>query len=876
MRFEPFHRSYYINLDLPMTYRQGQKKAPSVLMVSGRSTAVPGAIRAGLFFLPKKPYFAILKAQMAKYNPSKIEKKWQKYWEAEKLHEVSDDTPNKKNFMLLVEFPYPSGDLHVGHWYTFALADIYARYLKMQNYNVMYPMGFDAFGLPAENAAISRGIHPKDWTKKNIANMTKQFKMMGARFDWSRQVSTIEPEYYKWTQWIFLKLYEAGLAYRTKTLVNWCPHDKTVLANEQVINGKCDRCHNEVEQRELAQWMFKITDFADQLVDDMKNLDWPEVTKSAQENWIGRSEGTLIEFPISNSQFLNQSIEVFTTRADTVFGATYVVLAPEHPLVEKLKTQVLNLKEVENYQAETKKKTELQRVSAGKEKSGVKLEGIEAINPINNERVSVWIADYVLAQYGTGAVMAVPAHDQRDFDFAKKFNLPIKEVVLNDEKFVDHPVEKEGVLINSGPFDGMQSAEARQKITEKLKSERLGGPEKKYRLHDWILSRQRYWGAPIPMIHCEECGYQPVPEKDLPVKLPALDNFLPADDGRSPLAKAEKWLHIKCPKCGKPAERETDTMDTFVDSSWYYLRYTDPNNDQEFASREKMRPWLPVPMYIGGPEHNTMHLLYARFIAKALYSQKLIEFNEPFLSRRNHSIVLATDGRKMSKSLGNVVDPDEQVDKFGADAVRMYLAFLGPFHDQMMPWSTEGIVGVSRFLNRAWDFLSRANNMKLAETGSDQVNLAINRAIKDVGRDIAQQKFNTGVSGLMKLWNSLEEHVSEQERLSESQYESILKVMAPFAPHMTEEIWQEVLGKKTSVHGESWPEYDEKVLAEELVTVVVQVNGKVRDTIQVKQGTSETEIKELIASNEKIQKALETKEIKKLIYIPDKLVNLVV
>lgn len=810
---------------------------------------------------------------MAKYNPAKIEKKWQKYWEDEKLHEVSDDTPNKKNFMLLAEFPYPSGDLHVGHWYTFALADIYGRYLKMHNYNVMYPIGFDAFGLPAENAAIQRGIHPKDWTKKNISNMTKQLKAMGARFDWSRTVSTIDPEYYKWTQWIFIKLFEAGLAYRTKTLVNWCPNDKTVLANEQVKDGKCDRCGHDVEQRELAQWMFKITDFADQLVDDIKNLDWPDVTKAAQENWIGRSEGTLAEFKIAGS---DDAIEVFTTRADTMYGATYVVLAPEHPLVDKLLSKISNAGEVRAYQAETKKKTELQRMSDGKEKTGVRLEGIEATNPINNEKVSIWVADYVLAHYGTGAVMAVPAHDQRDYDFAKKFNLPIREVVLNDEKFIDQPVEKEGVLINSGQFDGMQSAEAREKITQKLKSERLGGPEKKYRLHDWILSRQRYWGAPIPMIHCEECGYQPVPEKDLPVKLPPLDNFLPADDGRSPLAKAEKWMKVKCPKCDKPAERETDTMDTFVDSSWYFLRYTDPNNIGEFAAREKMRTWLPVPMYIGGPEHNTMHLLYARFITKALYSQKLLEFNEPFTSRRNHSTILGPDGQRMSKSKGNVVDPDEQVALHGADTVRMYLSFLGPYHDQTMPWSPEGITGVSRFLNRVWNFMTRANDDKLPVSTDPKVDIVVNKTIKEIGRDIAQQKFNTGVSGLMKLFNALEEAVSENERLSEGQYESILKILAPFAPHMAEELWQEVLGKKTSVHMETWPEHDEKLLAEESVTLVVQVNGKVRDTLSVKQGLSESEAKEIVLASEKVQKALEGKEIKKFVYIQDRLTNIVI
>ncbi len=780
---------------------------------------------------------------MAKYNPSKIEKKWQKWWETNKLHQAQDFSGGKKNYLLLVEFPYPSGDLHTGHWYAFSVPDIYGRYLSMNGYNVMYPIGFDAFGLPAERAAVKRGIHPKDWTTKNIKNMTKQLQSMGARFDMSRIVSTIDPEYYKWTQWIFLQLYKAGLAYRAKTAANWCPHDKTVLANEQVIDGKCDRCGTQVVQREVEQWMFKITSFADRLVDDIKELDWPESAKKAQENWIGRSEGAKIKFLVKD-QSEEHAVEVFTTRPDTIFGATFLVVSPE--LAQKwIKMGWQASEEVKSYIEQSFKKTDLQRQEDTKEKTGVPA-GFGAINPMTEQEIPIWVADYVLGHYGTGAIMAVPSHDERDMAFAQKFNLPVKEIELEDPK----------------------------KIIDILKEKGLGEAQKNYRLHDWLLSRQRYWGAPIPMIKCAECGYVAVPEDKLPVKLPSLDNYLPADDGRSPLAKAEKWLKVKCPQCGKPAERETDTMDTFVDSSWYYLRYADPKNKEEFASKAKMANWLPVPLYFGGAEHNTMHLLYSRFITKALRSLNLVDFSEPFLSRRNHGFIMdSTTGQKMSKSKGQAIDPDIEVKKFGADAVRMYFAFLGPY-DQNYDWNSDGLVGVRRFLDRIWDFVSEYGNKKAVLIGNKEVDVAIHRAIKEVGEQIRQHKFNTGVSALMKLLNELEK-VSVGGKISKEQYELVLKLVAPYAPHITDELWVNVLGNEASIHATRWPEVDESLLATQEIKLMIQVNGRVRSSISAKPGLSEEDAKALAIADPATQKHL-TGDIKKIIYVPDKLINIVV
>jgi leucyl-tRNA synthetase len=614
--------------------------------------------------------------------------------------------------------------------------------------------------------------------------------------------------------------------------------------------------------------MFKITSFADRLVDDMKDLDWPESTKKAQENWIGRSEGAIITFPLKD---MKGDIKVFTTRPDTIFGATFLVVSPE--MAQKwIDGGGPAGQDVKDYISSSFKKTELERQET-REKTGVDTKA-KVINPMSGEEMPIWVADYVLGHYGTGAIMAVPAHDQRDYEFAKKFSLPIKEVVLNEEKFIGQANEKEGVLINSGKYDGMASAEAKKKITDSLNEKDLAEAKKNFRLHDWILSRQRYWGVPIPMIHCEECGYVPVPEEKLPVKLPPLDNFMPADDGRSPLAKAEKWLKVKCPQCGKPAERETDTMDTFVDSSWYYLRYADPHNENEFASKVEMANWLPIPLYFGGAEHNTMHLLYSRFITKALRSQNLVDFSEPFLSRRNHGIIMGPDGQKMSKSKGNVVDPDEQVAKYGADTVRMYFAFMGPY-DQNYAWNFDGVQGVSRFLQRVWDFINRYTAKKIELSENKEIDVAIHRAIKDIGEQIKQHKFNTGVSSLMKLLNDLEK-LSDGAKLSKEQYELVLRILAPYAPHMSEELWTNVLGNEPSIHNALWPEADESLLAAQEIKLIVQVNGKVRATIMANPGLSEDKARALAVADPSVQKHLAGSEIKKIIYVQDKLLNIVV
>ncbi len=805
-----------------------------------------------------------------KYTPSKIEKKWQKYWETKKLYVTPDREKEKENFYFLVEFPYPSGNLHIGHWYAFSVPDIAVRYWRMRGKNVLYPIGFDAFGLPAENAAIKNDLQPSDWTKKNIDYMSKQLKSMGAAFDWTRVVSTIDPEYYKWTQWIFLQFYKKGLAYRAKTLVNWCPKDKTVLANEQVVNGCCDRCGSEVIQKELSQWMYKITDYADRLIAGLDDVDWPEVTKTAQRNWIGRSSGAEIDFLLPNSK---ETIKVFTTRADTLFGATYVVLAPEHTLVTKI-TKDTHLDQVSKYIESVKKKTELERTSLEKEKTGV-FTGTYAVNPINNEKLPIWIADYVVGWYGTGAVMAVPAHDERDFAFAKKYGISPR-FVLKENKNSDEPEEKgltrcfsgEGFLYNSGKFDGLHSRQAREEIVTELEKNKLAHTKINYKLHDWVISRQRYWGVPIPMVHCSSCGYQPIPEKDLPVKLPKLEDYKPSSDGRSPLAKAGAWLKIKCPNCNKVGERETDTMDTFVDSSWYFLRYTDPKNKKIFASKEKMKEWLPVDLYSGGAEHNTMHLLYSRFFTKAMYDIGLLDFEEPFSVRKNHGVILGPDSQKMSKSRGNVIDPDDLVKEFGADSIRMYLAFMGPY-EQGGPWSPGGIVGISRFLNRVWSLFYRTEEKKMKFP--EEKLKVLHRAIKKIGEDISVLKFNTGVSELMKLLNEIEPfHLAKDEQ------EILLRLLAPFAPHMSEEIWQNKLGHKKSIHIEKWPEYDEQLIAEDIVSMVVQINGRTRTVLSLPAGMEEEEVRRAILSDPKVKSYIGDAKIKNLFFVKNRLINLIV
>ncbi len=767
------------------------------------------------------------------YNPQKIERKWQRVWEEAGIFKTSDKIKGKKNFYHLVMFPYPSGDLHIGHWYNFAPADVYARFKRMQGFNVMSPIGFDAFGLPAENAAIKHGIHPKTWTYKNIERMRKQLKSMGTIYDWQREIITCDPDYYKWTQWLFLQFYKAGLAYRAKVPANWCPSCKTILANEQVIEGKCERCDSDVLQKEIEQWLFKITDYAEKLLKDLDKLDWPERTKTMQKNWIGKSEGYEIKF---------SSIPVFTTRLDTIFGCTYLVLAPENPIIEKLKNKITNYQEVKRYIEKSKKKTERERLSEAKEKTGVEIKGVKAINPANGEKIPIWMADYVLIGYGTGAIMAVPDRDERDMEFAKKYNLPIKKTRLVDSK----------------------------KIAKKVKGKKITN----YKLRDWVISRQRYWGVPIPMVKCQKCGWVPVREKDLPVLLPTLKDFRPTGKGKSPLAKSKKFVQTKCPKCKELAERETDTMDTFVCSSWYYLRYTDPKNKKKFADPKKLKAWLPVDMYIGGAEHTVMHLLYARFFTKALQKLGILDFSEPFLRLRHQGIILGPDGQKMSKSRGNVIDPDIQVKKYGADAVRMYLCFMGPY-DQGGPWQPRGIVGIARFLDKIFNF-----QFSIFNDQNSKLKKLLHRTIKKVTEDIENFRFNTAISALMILVNEMQ----KQKGLEPEVRPTLLKLLAPFAPHFAEELWSSFAKAsedkhfdiKNSVHNQKWPKYNPKLIKEEMITLIIQVNGKVRAKTETEAGISKEKAKELALSCEKVRKWTEGKKIKKIIFVPDKLINIVI
>ncbi len=1123
---------------------------------------------------------------MKKYDHRAIERRWQKEWEKNKIYTTPDKAPGKDNFYLLVEFPYPSGNLHVGHWYAFAVPDILARMLRMQGKNVLYPIGFDAFGLPAENAAIKNKLNPRTWTEKNIAYMKNQIRSMGTMFDWSREVQTIDPAYYKWTQWQFLQFFKKGLAYQKETAVNWCPKDKTVLANEQVVNGKCERCDTEVVQKMMLQWNIKITDYADRLIDDLEKLDWPEQIKESQRNWIGRSEGAEIDFRLKvpsdtikrfvvlhgrngsptsdtfpwikseleklgyevevpslphaeepndqeqadyveanchldgNTAIIGHSfggvvamrllergvkvnrvlllstpfsgvfndgkvrasvteacekgfdfdvirknakaflimpderdhivpiedarawtanlkgilvpgrgevphfsgkkepdvlmaavptIRVFTTRADTLFGATYLVLAPEHPWVELAlghKTVLKNNDEVAAYVKQAGKKTELERMTEQKEKTGVELKGVRAINPATGEKIPIFVADYVLGHYGTGAIMAVPAHDERDFDFAKKFKLPIKQViravfkpenkrpdsnwrttisgfVRNDKGevlmlkwkeydwltgvvggidgdetpaeaavrevyeetgyrtkvvfvspitveshyFADHKNEwrsridtpvllelerdsrdaisdeeaakhearwikidealgmkmfknnklalelalgkvgaytnvrygEEQVLVNSGPYDGVSAEEGKKAITEAF-----GRKKTTYKLRDWIVSRQRYWGVPIPVVHCPKCGVQAVPDKDLPVELPEVKDYLPDGRGKSPLAKAKKWISVKCPKCKGKAERETDTLDTFVDSSWYFLRYTDPKNKKKFADAKKMGNWMPVNLYSGGAEHTTMHLLYSRFWHKALFDLGLVKDGEPYKRRMNRSLILGPDEQKMSKSRGNVIDPDEVVARLGADTVRMYLAFIGPYNEvSSFPWNPDGVVGIRRFLERVQRLSERVRTSDVRIL--DRV---LNKAIKKVGEDIAALKFNTAVSQLMILLNAVE----KEKEIGKGQWERFLKLLAPFAPHLAEELW-EASEHKGSLHEEPWPVYDPELLKDETVTIAVQINGRTRGEASVATNADKSTLEE--SARKAVASRLEGKKIVRIVVVLGRLVNFV-
>ena len=807
-----------------------------------------------------------LEYNMKKYNPQKIEKKWQQKWKKQNLYQAKDfDKPHQgpKKY-IMVEFPYPSGDgLHMGHLRGYCSLDALARKKRMEGYNVLYPMGWDAFGLPTENYAIKTGIHPSKVTETNIKIFKKQMDSLGLSFDWSREINTTDPKYYKWSQWIFIQLFKKGLAYQSEMPINWCPSCKIGLANEEVIAGKCERCGAQTKKKLLKQWMLKITEYADRLIKDLDKVDYVEKIKTQQINWIGKSQGTEIDFKIVDS---SEKINVFTTRTDTLFGVTAMIIAPEHPLLKKLTTKE-NEKKVKEYVQASQKKSEFERTQLDKEKTGV-FTGSYCINPVNQEKIPIWIGDYVIATYGGGAVMIVPAHDKRDYQFAKKYDLEIREVIfggnISKEAYVDY-----GQLINSDQFNKLSSQEAIKKITDLLIKNKAGRNKIQYKLRDWVFSRQHYWGEPIPIIHCQKCGTIPVPEKDLPVELPYVKNYKPTNTGKSPLADVKDWVNVKCPKCKGPGQRETDTMPNWAGSSWYFLRYIDPNNDKKLADPKKLKYWLPVDLYNGGMEHTTLHLLYSRFWHKFLYDIKVVPTLEPYQRRYSHGVVLAEDNRKMSKSFGNVINPDDVVLEYGADTLRTYEMFMGPF-DQMISWNTKGVQGCFRFLNKVWQVFN--NKDKISKTTSKELTTKLHQSIKKVTEDLEAMKFNTAIATLMEFVNSWME---QGKNLSKKDADIFLKLLSPFAPHITEELW-EGLGYKKSISLEKWPQYDEKSTQEETWSLIIQINGKVRDKIEVQKGISEKEAKELALSQEKIKKWLENKKPKKIIYIPNRLINLVV
>jgi leucyl-tRNA synthetase len=811
-----------------------------------------------------------------RYNPPEIEKKWQSRWDADALYRTPDDDPRPKWYALTM-FPYTSGDLHIGHWYAMAPSDVQARYKRMRGYNVLFPMGFDSFGLPAENAAIKLQIHPYEWTARNVVNMRRQLKSMGAIFDWSREVVTSDPEYYKWTQWWFLQFYKNGLAYRSLAPANWCPSCKTVLANEQVLpDGTCERCHTPVTRRNLAQWFFRITRYADDLL-DFSDVEWPERIVTMQRNWIGRSEGTMIAFGLEAAEVDNNQIHVFTTRPDTVYGVTFMVMAPEHPLVQHITTEE-HRAEVNEYIERSRRATEIERLSTEREKTGV-FTGAYCTNLMNGEKVPILIADYVLLTYGTGIVMGVPAHDQRDFDFAKKYDIPIRVVIAPpdwDGRPLSEAYVEPGAMVNSGPFDGTPNEEGKAKVTKYLEEHGWGGPTVNYRIRDWLLSRQRYWGAPIPIIYCDEHGEVPVPESDLPVLLPPDAEFKPT--GESPLARHQGFVNTTCPICGKPAKRETDTMDTFVCSSWYMYRYADPHNAEEMASGALLKEWLPVDQYTGGAEHAVMHLLYSRFFARAARDLGIVDFREPFTRLYNQGTIIAGKA-KMSKSRGNVVAPDEYVSRQGADAVRVYLMFIGPW-DQGGEWDDSGLAGVSRWLNRVWNLVLTPVEMaeRAPEEQVRELRRTTHKTIRRVTEDMEKFRFNTMVAALMEYTNFL-------TRLKESgpvdgdgwqeAMRSLMLLLAPSTPHLSEELWART-SNPYSIHNQPWPEWEAKLAAEKEITLVVQVNGKLRDRIMVSVDVTEERAKEIALSSDKVQSHVAGKQTLRVIYVPGRLVNVVV
>ncbi len=800
------------------------------------------------------------------YDFTLIEKKWQNFWEENKSFKVDmKDTPREKRFYCLDMFPYPSGaGLHVGHPEGYTATDIVCRYKRMQGFNVLHPMGWDSFGLPAENYAIKTGTHPKETTKKNIDNFRRQIKALGFSYDWDREVATSDTNYFHWTQWIFLQLYKAGLAYQKEAPINFCPDCKTGLSNEEVTDGKCARCNTPVVRKTMKQWMLRITDYADKLLEGLDELEWSEPIKTMQRNWIGRSTGAEVDFKIDG---LEENLRVYTTRPDTLFGATYMVVAPEHKIVEKLVTAE-NKQEVEAYIKAAMNKSDLERTDLADEKTGV-FTGGYAINPVNGEKVPIWISDYILISYGTGAIMAVPAHDTRDFEFATKFKLPIKQVVANDENSPEELTEafiETGIAINSGEFNGLKTEDFKEKITAWLTEKKLGEKAVHYKLRDWIFSRQRYWGEPIPVVHCDKCGVVPLKATDLPLKLPEVESYQPTGDGSSPLASIEEWVNTTCPTCGGSAKRETDTMPQWAGSCWYYIRYLDPKNATEFASKESIDYWLPVDLYVGGAEHAVLHLLYSRFWHKFLYDQGLITTKEPYQKLVNQGLIMGEDGQKMSKSLGNVISPDVIIDEFGSDAMRLYEMFMGPL-EASKPWNTKGIRGIKRFLEKAWRLLEKDFTENKLDNETEKL---LHKTIKKVTHDLEELSFNTGISALMILLN----HISQVDKLPKEAAIIFVKLMAPFAPHLGEELWEKLNNDDTITY-EKWPEFDEAKTVDSEIQIVFQVNGKMRDKASVSAGITPDEMEKIAMASEKVQSFLEGKTVVKVIKVPGKLVNIV-
>ena len=842
------------------------------------------------------------------YNFKEVEGKWQKKWYEEGTFNAKQDFENKKKWYGLIEFPYPSGQgLHVGHPRSYTALDIVARKRRMEGYNVLYPIGFDAFGLPAENYAIKNHVHPKITTENNVNHFREQLKSLGFSFDWSREINTTDPKYYKWTQWIFIQLYKKGLAYKATMPINFCTGCKVGLANEEVVNGVCERCGSPVVQKEKSQWMLKITEYAQRLIDDLNDVDFLEKIKAQQTNWIGRSEGAEVKFKFAAEDDIiiendkvkevknEDYLEIYTTRPDTMFGATYMVVAPEHSILEKYAHKITNIEEVKKYQEEASKKSAFERGELNKEKTGIEIKGIKAINPFTNEPIPIWVADYVLITYGTGAIMAVPAHDERDFEFAKKYRLPIIPVIVpktdsdslnlqyeleakfinlfgNDketgrsdmeEPFVD---KENGVAVNSDFLNGLSTKDAIARAIKEVEDLGIGTKKVNYKLRDWVFSRQRYWGEPIPMVYCDCCGWNPIDESELPLILPDIEDYEPGENGESPLAKQTEWIKTKCPVCGKDAKRETDTMPQWAGSSWYFLRYMDPDNDNALASKESLEYWSPIDWYNGGMEHTTLHLLYSRFWHKFLYDIGVVPTKEPYQKRTSHGMILGTNGEKMSKSKGNVINPDDIVKEFGADTFRVYEMFMGPF-DQTAPWSMESIRGCGKFLDRVWNM---QDMMTDGDVYSERFERMIHKAIKKVSSDIEEMKFNTSVATFMTMVNEF----YKEKTINRAEFKTFLQLLNPFAPHITEELFS-IIGERKTINETPWPTYDETKVVDDIISIPVQVNGKLKALVDVDASLSKEEVISIIKENEKVKNILENLDVKKEIYVPGKIFNIV-